>query len=165
MIMRRILLVGFAAIGLAAQAPAQQAAETQRVPAEIRLPRGTEIRVRTDYGISSKAARVDDAVYLKVAQAVAYNGAIVIPAGAPVKGHVSEVTAPGGFGKTGSVVIDADYVIVGEDRIKLSGSTADRGRPIGASVNEGVLRVPLGKGMNVNIEAGTLFLAYTEQAY
>ena len=69
MIIRRILLVGFAAIGLAAQAPAQQAAETQRVPAEIRLPRGTEIRVRTDYGISSKAARVDDAVYLKVAQA------------------------------------------------------------------------------------------------
>ncbi|MBK6492673.1 MAG: hypothetical protein IPF97_13580 [Sphingomonadales bacterium] len=153
-----LLLLGAAVDRLGAEPPAEAAKI-------VRLPRGTEIKVRTDYGISSKAARVDDAVYLKVADAVAYNGIIVIPAGASVKGHVSEVTAPGGFGKTGSVVIDADYVIVGEDRIKISGSTAERGRPIGASVNEGVLRVPLGKGKNVNIEAGTLFLAYTEQAY
>ena len=153
-----LLLLGAAVDRLGAE----HTAEAAKI---VRLPRGTEIKVRTDYGISSKAARVDDAVYLKVADAVAYNGIIVIPAGASVKGHVSEVTAPGGFGKTGSVVIDADYVIVGEDRIKISGSTAERGRPIGASVNEGVLRVPLGKGKNVNIEAGTLFLAYTEQAY
>ena len=164
--MRRPIVSAFLGLVLLSGTAGHLEAEPQAEAAKaVRLPRGTEIRVRTDYGISSKAARVDDAVYLKVAEAVAYNGVIVIPAGASVKGHVSDVTAPGGFGKTGSVVIDADYVMVGEDRIKVSGSTAERGRPIGASVNEGVLRVPLGKGKNVNIEAGTLFLAYTEQAY
>ncbi len=131
----------------------------------IRLPRDTPVKVRMDYGVSSKAARVDDPVYMKVAEAVAYNGAIVIPAGAPVKGHVAEVTPPGGFGKSGSVVIAAEYVTVGEDRIRLSGSTADHGTAGGASVTDGVLSVPLGKGKHVNIEAGTLFIAYTDQNY
>jgi hypothetical protein len=108
---------------------------------------------------------VDDPVYLKVAEDVAYNGAIVIPAGAPVKGRVSKASPPGAFGKTGSVVIDAEYITVNERRISVSGSTADRGRPGGAAVTEGVLSVPLGKSKYVNIEAGTLFLAYTEQDY
>lgn len=132
---------------------------------QVRLPKDTPIKVRMDYGVSSKTARVDDAVYMKVAEDIAYKGAVVIPAGAPVKGRVSEVTPPGGFGKSGSVVIMADYVTVGEDRIRLSGSTADRGKPGGASVTEGVLSIPLGKGKHVNIEAGTLFIVYTEQNY
>lgn len=140
----------------------EPAAEAEK---SIRLPRGTEIRVRTDYGISAKAARVGDLVYLKVASPVAHNGIIVIPTDAPVMGHISEVTAPGGLGVAGAVVIDADYVTVGEDRIKISGSTARRGRPNGPSMNDRTLRVPLGRSKAVNIEAGTMFLAYTEQAY
>ena len=75
-----LLLLGAAVDRLGAEPPAEAAKI-------VRLPRGTEIKVRTDYGISSKAARVDDAVYLKVADAVAYNGIIVIPAGASVKGQ------------------------------------------------------------------------------
>lgn len=132
---------------------------------QVRLPKDTPVTVRMDYGVSSKAARVDDAVYMKVAEDVAYKGVVVIPAGAPVRGRVSEVTPSGGFGRSGSVVIAADYVTVGEDRIRLSGSTEDRGKRGGASVTDGVLSVPLGKGKHVNIEAGTLFIAYTEQNY
>lgn len=147
----------------AARASAEPQAEA--VAKVFRLPRGTEILIRTDYGISSKAARLDDPVYLKVARDVAYKGVVIIPAGSSVRGHVSDVTAPGSFGKAGSVTIDADYIQIGEDRIRLSGSTANGGQAGGASVNEGVLRVPLGKGKNVNIEAGTLFLAYTDQNY
>jgi len=153
-----LLLLGAAGDRLPAQSQAAAAPQ-------IRLPRDTPVKVRTDYGVSSKAARVDDPVYMKVAEAVAYKGAVVIPAGAPVKGHVSEVTPPGGFGKSGSVVIAADYVMVGEDRIRLSGSTADLGKPGGASVTDGVLSVPLGRGKHVNIEAGTLFIAYTDRNY
>ena len=141
---------------------------SQQVPGaapQIRLPRGMEIRIRMDYGVSSKAARVGDPVYMKVAEDVVSKGAIVIPEGTPVKGHVTEVSAPGGFNKSGSVVIAVEYLTVGEDRIRLTGSTANYGRPAGASVTDGVLSVPLGKRKHVNIEAGTLFLAYTEQDY
>lgn len=153
-----LLLLGAASDRLPAQPQAVAAPQ-------IRLPKDTPIKVRMDYGVSSKAARVDDPVYMKVAEDVAYKGAVVIPAGAPVKGRVSEVTPPGGFGKSGSVVIIADYVTVGEDRVRLSGSTADRGKPGGAAVADGVLSIPLGTGKHVNIEAGTLFIAYTEQNY
>ncbi len=156
-VLANLLLVA-TAVPLAAQ---PQSANT----ASVRLPKETPVIVRTDYGVSSKAARVDDPIYMKVAKAVSYKGTVVIPEGAPVKGRVSEVTPPGGFGKTGSVVIIAEYVTVGEDRIRLSGSTEGRGKPGGASVTDGVLSVPLGKGKHVNIEAGTLFIAYTDQNY
>lgn len=131
----------------------------------IRLPKDAPVKVRLDYGVSSKSARIDDPVYMKVAEAVVYNGVVVIPEGAIVKGRVTDVTAPGGFGKTGSVVITAEYVTIGEDRIRLYGNTADYGKKGGASVNEGVLSIPLGRGKHVNLEAGTLFMAYTEQNY
>lgn len=160
--MRKIILP--ALLLAAGPLPAQQD-PAPRVASQVRLPKGTEIRIRMDYGVSSRAARVDDPVHMKVAEAVAHDGAIVIPEGAPVKGHVTEVSPPGGFGKTGSVVIAAEYVTVGEDRIRLSGSTADRGRAGGASANDGVLSIPLGRGKHVNIEAGTLFTAYTDQNY
>lgn len=138
--------------------------QTTASPA-VRLPKDAPVKVRLDYGVSSKSARVDDAVYMKVAEAVVYNGVIVIPEGAPVTGRVTEVNAPGGFGKAGSIVITAEYVTVGEDRIRLSGNTASYGRKGGASVNNGVLSIPLGGGKPVNLEAGTLFMAYTERAY
>jgi hypothetical protein len=161
--MRKFLLPALLlATGFVAPLPAQpQGAAAARV----RLPRDTPVAIRTDYGVSSKAARLDDPVYMKVAKAVSYQGSIVIPEGAPVKGRVSDVTPPGGFGKSGNVVITAEYVTVGEDRIRLSGSTGDRGKPGGPSVTDGVLSVPLGKGRHVNIEAGTLFIAYTDQNY
>lgn len=163
--MRKFLLPALlVAVGFAVPLFGQKDGNERAAP-QIQLPRDTPVRVRMDYGVSSKAARVDDPVYMKVAEAVACNGVIVIPAGAAVKGHVSEVDAPGGFGKAGSVVIAAEYVTVGEDRIRLSGSTFDNGRPARASVTNGVLSVPLGKGKHVNIEAGTLFTAYTDQNY
>ena len=154
-----LLATGFAAPLFGQQDGKEQSAR------QIRLPRDTPVKVRMDYGVSSKAARVDDPVYMKVAETVSYNGAIVIPAGSDVKGHVSKVDSPSGFGKAGSVVIAAEYVTVGEDRIRLSGSTSDYGRPVRAAVTDGVLSVPLGKGRPVNIEAGTLFTAYTDQNY
>jgi hypothetical protein len=144
-------------------------AQSQQLPAaQVRLPKGTEIIVRMDYGVSSKAARAGDPVYMKVARAVVHAGAIVIPEDAPVKGEVAEANPPGGLGKTGSVVIVAEYVTVDEKRIRLSGSTADHGKSARASAADGVVSIPLGalgKGKNVNIEAGTLFFAYTEEDY
>lgn len=161
--MRKILLPAL----LLAAGPlyGQQEPAPPRAVVQVRLPKDTPVKVMMEYGVSSKAARVDDPVFMKVAEAVAYNGTVVIPEGAPVKGHVSEVDAPGGFGKSGSVVIEAEYVTIGEDRIRLSGSTADYRKPGGASVTEGVLSVPLGKGKHVNIEAGTVFTAYTARNY
>ena len=163
--MRKILFTALLLAAACAGPVSAQQETDQRPAAQIRLPKDTPVAVRTDYGVSSKAARVDDPIYMKVAKAVSYKGTVVIPEGAPVKGRVSEVTPPGGFGKTGSVVIIAEYVTVGEDRIRLSGSTEDRGKPGGASVTDGVLSVPLGRGKHVNIEAGTLFIAYTDQNY
>lgn len=144
-------------------------AQSQQAPAtQVRLPKGTEIVVRLDYGVSSKAARTGDPIYMKVARAVAHAGAVVIPEDAPVKGEVAEANPPGGFGKPGNVVIVAEYVTIGEKRVRISGSTADRGKSARASAADGVVSIPLGalgKGKNVNIEAGTLFLAYTEEDY
>ena len=134
----------------------------------VRLPRGTEVLVRLDYGVSSKAAKVGDPIYMRVVTAVRYNGVIVIPEDAPVKGNVSEASPAGGLGQSGILVIGAEYVGVGDDRIRLQGSTEDRRKKPNASVSNGVLSVPLGslsKGKAANLVAGTQFLAYTVQDY
>jgi hypothetical protein len=99
---------------------------------------------------------------MKVAQAVAFNGVIVIPEGAPVKGRVSEAS---GSGKSGSIVIMAEYVVVGDDRIPLYGTTADQKKKSGISVNDGVISIPLGRSRAANLVAGTVFFAYTDQNY
>lgn len=163
--MRKILFPALLLSAVCAAPVSAQQETSQHPAAQVRLPKDTPVAIRTDYGVSSKAARVDDPIYMKVAKAVSYKGMVVIPEDAPVKGRISEVTPPGGFGKTGSVVIVAEYVTVGEDRIRLSGSTEDHGKPGGASATDGVLTIPLGKGKHVNIEAGTVFIAYTEQNY
>ena len=144
-------------------APSAPAAEAEQAAARaIRLPRDAPVPVRLDYGVSAKSARVDDPVYMKVAQAVAYNGVVVIPEGAPVKGRVSEA---GGSGASADIVIMAEYVTVGEDRIRLYGTTADQKKKRAVSVNDGVLTIPLGRRKTVNLPAGSVFFAYTDQNY
>lgn len=132
----------------------------------VRLPKGTPVRVRMDYGVSAKAARVGDPVYLKVVRAVMSKDLIVIPEGSLVTGRVVEASPPGG-GRPGALVIDMEFVAVSDGRIRLAGSTADRGSARATTVNEGMLTVPLGSGSgkNANIPAGTEFTAYTDRDY
>lgn len=160
--MRGTFLTSILALGLLAGPLAAETAAPAPPPkaALVRLPKGTPVRVRMDYGVSAKAAREGDPVYLKVAAPVVANGVVIIPADSRVTARITEA------GPT-ALVIDMEYVDTGEARIRLTGSTEDRKSVRTAGVDNGVVTVPLGgrSGKSVNIAAGTAFTAYTARDY
>lgn len=134
----------------------------------IRVPRGTPLKVAFQYGVSARAAKTGDRIFLRVTEPVSSRGKIVIPAGSVVEAVVSNVRAPGDYGRAGALEIDAEFVRVGEDRLPLRGAIGSRGADNRASVTDGVVTVPfgsLGRGKSTNIEAGTAFVVYTARDY
>jgi hypothetical protein len=78
----------------AAPAKAGPAAE-EDAPAAIVLPAGTKVPLVLKHAVSTKNARVGDALYLESSFPVVQNDRIVIPAGTYVQGVVSAVKRPG----------------------------------------------------------------------
>ena len=81
-------------------AAAQQAAEVREGNsggwrADITVPAGTQIPLKLAQGISTKSAKVGDAVYAETVFPVAENDHILIPAGTYVQGRISEIKRPG----------------------------------------------------------------------
>jgi hypothetical protein len=86
---------------LSALAAAQQAAEVRDSnvggPAQtgITVAAGTQIPLRLAQGISTKNAKVGDAVYAETVFPVTANDRIIIPAGTYVQGRITEIKRPG----------------------------------------------------------------------
>lgn len=153
-----ILALGLLSGPIAAETP--QTVAPPKAPA-IRLAQGTPVRVRMDYGVSAKAAREGDPVYLKVAAPVmAKDGAVIIPPDSRVTARITQASPT-------ALVIDMEYVETGEARFRLTGSTEDRKAVRTTGVDNGVVTVPLGRGpgKSANIPAGTMFTAYIARDY
>jgi hypothetical protein len=85
---------------LGALAAAQQGAEVREGNsggwrADITVAAGTQIPLKLAQGISTKSAKVGDAVYAQTVFPVTANDRIVIPAGTYVQGRISEIKRPG----------------------------------------------------------------------
>lgn len=85
---------------LGAMAAAQQVAEEREGNrgdrrAGITIPAGTQIPLKLAQGISTKSAKVGDAVYAQTVFPITANDRIVIPAGTYVQGRISDIKRPG----------------------------------------------------------------------
>jgi len=85
---------------LGAVAAAQQAADVREsdgggARTAISLPTGTMIPLKLAQGISTKSAKIGDAVYAETVFPITANDRIVIPAGTYVQGRISEIKRPG----------------------------------------------------------------------
>jgi hypothetical protein len=85
---------------LGALAAAQQMAEEREgnhggPRAGITVPAGTQIPLKLAQGISTKSAKVGDAVYAETVFPITSNDRIVIPAGTYVQGRISDIKRPG----------------------------------------------------------------------
>jgi hypothetical protein len=134
----------------------------------VRVPRGTPLKVAFQYGVSSRAAKQGDKVYLRVVDPVFHKGAVIIPADSVVEALVSSVRAPGDYGTAGAIEIDAEFVRVGDDRIPLQGSVGSEAASSRVTAGQGAVTVPFGSlrgGKSANIESGTAFIVYTARDY
>ncbi len=67
---------------------------------EVELPAGLEVSIEMDTAIDSKTALVGDTLHARVVQEIRYNGAVLVPRGAAVTGHVRKLdhtSAPARF--------------------------------------------------------------------
>jgi len=64
---------------------------TGQAIADMRVPDGTEIRIRLQDGLSSRSARPEERVEARVSESVRVDGRLAIPAGSTVRGYVQSV--------------------------------------------------------------------------
>lgn len=140
----------------------------------IVLPKATPVKIVLAYGVSAKAARNDDIVYMRVFEAVVHKGRTIIPEGASVQGRVTRAVAPGGGGRPGVLTIDAEYVVTETARYRVTGAISTEGLNQTASASTGLaaaaggsVSIPLGgrKAGNANLSAGAGFVATIARDY
>ncbi len=90
-----------------------------------------------------KAAKVGQRFMLEVAAPVEVNGVVVVPAGTPAWGEITEVRNKGMWGKSGKLNARLLYIRVNGRQIRLTGSFDDKGVTGTAGVIGAVALVPV----------------------
>ena len=114
-------------------------------PAELMLRAGTPISLKMSEGLTTegKALRVGHRFQLEVAEPVMLEGQIVIPAGSPAVGEVTDVRNKGMWGKSGRIGAKLVHVRANGRQIRLTGSLDDKGTTGTAGVVGAVALLPL----------------------
>lgn len=126
--------------------PAPAATATLRpVSGENVLRSGTPVPLKMAEALTTKGKKlkVGQRFNMEVAQAVEVNGVVVIPAGSPAIGEVTEVRNKGMWGKSGAINARVLYVRVNGRQIRLSGSLDDKGVTGTAGVVGALVVVPV----------------------
>lgn len=129
----------------AVTAPSTAAPIVAGVPDAAVLRAGTPIALKMAEGLTTKGKRlrVGYRFQLEVAEPVTVAGQVVIPAGSPATGEVTEVRNKGMWGKSGHINTQLLYVRVNGRQIRLSGHLDDKGVTGTAGVVGAVAFVPV----------------------
>lgn len=142
----------FAAPCLAQTAPVTQPMTTAQAVAVLDAPAptsvlraGTEVPLllREELTTKEKKLRVGQRVQMEVGSNVSVSGIVVIPAGTPAIGEITEVRNKGMWGKSGHIAAHVLYLRVGSRQIRLTGTFDEKGTTGTAGVVTSVALVPL----------------------
>ena len=127
-------------------APALQAQPVPAVPsgnAVLRAGTPVAFTMMEEVTTKKKAAKVGQRFQLEVASPVEVNGAVVIPAGTPAWGEITEVRNKGMWGKSGKLNARLLYLRANGRQIRLTGAFDDKGVTGTAGVVGAIALVPL----------------------
>lgn len=140
-------------------APAPQAVIVSPATSNV-LRAGTEVPLRLEEGLDSndKALREGQQFRLTVANDVRLGNVVVIPAGSPATGEVTDLRRKGMWGKSGRINARVLNVRVGDRLIRLTGTFDDKGVTGTAGVVAAIAFVPIAgffmTGTSAKIPAG-----------
>ena len=151
----------------ALQPPALTARMAPVAESQLILPMGTEVPMKTVRELSSKRNRQGDRFDLIVSEDVFLNGYVIISRGSRGVGEITRLVPKGAFGKSGKLETRLLYVAVGNNRIRLDGSAADRGKSgTGATVATAVVAGVVSAfitGTSAHIPEGSTMIGYLDR--
>jgi hypothetical protein len=126
-------------------APAAPQAVIVSAPTQSVLRAGTEIPLRIEEGLDSndKALREGQQIRMSVASDVRLGNLVVIPAGSPATGEITDLRRKGMWGKSGRINARALNMRVGDRLIRLTGTFDDKGVTGTAGVVAAIAFVPI----------------------
>lgn len=125
--------------------PARQVAVVAPVQEDNILRAGTEVALltREELTTKKKQLRVGQRFQMEVAANVERGGVIVIPAGTPAIGEITEVRNKGMWGKSGYINARIVSLRLGDRNVRLSGTFDDKGVTGTGGVVAAVAFVPI----------------------
>lgn len=127
------------------------------VPSSRVLPADTEVHLRLLEPVASNTHKHADRFKLEVAEPVAVDGNVVIPAGAACVGEVVHAGKAGFGGKAGELILASRFVQLGDREVKLRSFSAANGEQR-VNLAMGLSFVVVGifvQGKNIVLPAGT----------
>lgn len=112
-------------------------------PTVLRTGAPVTLRMREELTTKGKNLRVGQRFNMEVAEDVRLGSAVVIPAGSPAVGEITDVRNKGMWGKSGRIGARPLYARVGDRQIRLSGAIDDKGVTGTAGVIGAVAFVPI----------------------
>ncbi|WP_293679002.1 hypothetical protein [uncultured Phenylobacterium sp.] len=137
--------------------------------ADVKVPEGTEFRIRLEDSLSSKTAQVGDRFTVSLDDDVRLSDGTILRAGYRGVGEVVDARKNGMLGKTGKLNISLSYIKIGDERVRLRANRATQGEHnTGAQVATGLILFPIWpvaaliKGKSTTIPKGTMLTAYSD---
>jgi len=131
------------------------------------LREGLEVPLKFAAAISSKTAAVGDPVELVLDEDLKVEGSVLIPKGSHAHATVSNAKKAGMMGKGGEINVQLNYLIAGDNRVRLRGTQGREGdNKTGATVALTVLFGPIGlikHGKDIDIPVGAALTAYVDE--
>jgi hypothetical protein len=112
------------------------------------LPAGTQVHLRLLEPVASHTHQRGTRFRLEVAEVIAIDDQIVVPAGSPAIGEVIHAAKPGMSGKGGELILATRFLLAGEREVKLRSFTA----------GNGIDRLALAHGLGVTLGIPALFV-------
>jgi len=131
------------------------------------LREGTQVPLKFLAELSSKTANEGDPVEFVLDDDLKVGDSVVVAKGAHAVASVANAKKAGMMGKGGELSVQIEYLIAGNNHVRMRGAKGREGdSKTGATVALTVLFGPIGlikHGKNVDIPAGTPFVAYVDQ--
>lgn len=133
------------------------------------LRTGTEVPLKLSEELTTKGKKlkVGQRFHMEVAENVVMQDQVVIPAGSPAIGEISEVRNKGMWGKSGHLTARIMYLTVNGRQIRMSGGFDDKGVTGTAGVVGAIALVPVAgffmTGTSAKIPMGTAVKGFVDE--
>jgi hypothetical protein len=146
--------------------PTSYAPPSAPTPSTVRIPEGTEVRVRLEDQLSSATSAPGDLFTVSTTEEIQLADGTVIPPGYRGRREVTFTDKPGMLGKAGQLNMRLDFVRIGGVRVRLVASKGMKGK--GSATSAWVLGALVAfpflaiHGHNVVVPIGTPITAFVD---